>query len=44
MDKTTHEIRIANWKAILEQCRARPEGQTVRQWLLEQGKRQTIRQ
>lgn len=37
MDKTTHEIRIANWKALLEQCHARPEGQTARQWLLEQG-------
>lgn len=37
MDKTTHEIRIANWKAILEQCHTRPEGQTVKQWLAEQG-------
>ena len=37
MDKITHEIRIANWKAVLEQCHARPKGQTARQWLLEQG-------
>lgn len=37
MDKITHEIRIANWKATLEQCHARPKGLTVRQWLLEQG-------
>lgn len=37
MDKITHEIRIANWKAVLEQCHARPESQTARQWLLEQG-------
>lgn len=37
MDKITHEIRIANWKAILEQCHARPKGLTVRQWLVEQG-------
>ena len=37
MDKTTHEIRIADWQSILEQCLARPEGQTAKQWLSEQG-------
>lgn len=37
MDKTTHEIRIANWKSIIEQCQARPEGQSARQWLADNG-------
>jgi len=36
MDKATHEVRRANWKAVIEQCQARPKGQTVKQWLLEQ--------
>lgn len=35
MDQTTHEIRLANWKAIVEQCQARPKGQTAKQWLVE---------
>ena len=33
MDTSTHEIRLANWKTIVEQCAARPAGQTVKQWL-----------
>ena len=33
MDKTTHEVRLANWKPIIEQCLGRPEGQTVKEWL-----------
>ena len=33
MDTSTHEVRLANWKSIVEQCAARPEGQTVKQWL-----------
>ena len=37
MDKTTHEIRIANWRSIIEQCHARPEGQSARQWLSDNG-------
>ena len=35
MDQTTHEIRLANWKAIIDQCLARPKDQTARQWLAE---------
>ena len=31
MDKTTHEVRLANWKSIIEQCQQRPEGQTAKQ-------------
>ena len=37
MDKTTHEVRIANWKSIIEQCQARPERQSARQWLANNG-------
>lgn len=33
MDKITHEVRLKNWKAIIEQCHARPKGQTAKQWL-----------
>ena len=33
MDKITHEIRLANWKAIVEQCNDRPQGTTIKQWL-----------
>ena len=36
MDKITHDMRIANWRSIIEQCHARPEGQTAREWLAEQ--------
>ncbi len=37
MDKITHEVRLANWKKIVERCQARPEGQTARQWLDDNG-------
>lgn len=33
MDKSTHEIRLARWKQVIEQCQNRPEGQTAKQWL-----------
>jgi len=33
MDRETHEIHLANWRALIEQCQARPEGQTTKQWL-----------
>ena len=35
MDKSTHEIRIAHWKQIIEQCQSRPKEQTAKQWLEE---------
>jgi len=35
MDKSTHEIRLAQWKQIIEQCQRRPEGQSAKQWLEE---------
>ena len=37
MDQITHEMRLASWKPIIEKCHARPEGQSVRQWLAENG-------
>lgn len=37
MDQITHEVRLANWKSIVEQCQTRPEGQTAKQWLREHG-------
>ena len=37
MDNTTSEMRIAGWKTIVENCQARPDGLTVKQWLAEQG-------
>jgi len=33
MDKSTHEIRLTQWKQIIEQCQNRHEGQTAKQWL-----------
>lgn len=35
MDKTTHEVRLANWKSIIEQCQQRREGQTAKQWMMD---------
>lgn len=35
MDQTTHELRLSNWKTIIDSCQARPDGQTARQWLTE---------
>lgn len=37
MDKSTHEIRLSQWKMIIEQCQKRPEGLTTKQWLIENG-------
>lgn len=33
MDQVTYDLRLANWKAVIERCQARPAGQTARQWL-----------
>ena len=33
MDKTTHEVRLANWKAVIERCQNRSKGQTAKEWL-----------
>ena len=35
MDKITHEVRLARWTRLVEQCQSRPEGQTIAQWCKE---------
>ena len=37
MDKITHQVRLANWKKTIEQCNNRPQGTTVKQWLIDNG-------
>lgn len=37
MDQSTHDIRRANWLSIVNQCQARPESISVRQWLADNG-------
>ena len=37
MDKTTHAVRLTEWKNIINNCLARPQGQTAKQWLAENG-------
>lgn len=37
MDQSTSEVRMANWLTIAEQCQNRPNGQSARQWLAENG-------
>ena len=35
MDQKSHDIRLANWQTIIDNCEARPEGQSKKQWLTE---------
>ena len=35
MDQSTHEIRLANWMQIINNCQNRPKEQTTKQWLAE---------
>lgn len=37
MDQITHQVRLANWTKIIEQCNERPTGMTVKQWLTDNG-------
>lgn len=37
MDQCTHEVRLQHWKNIISQCQSRPDGQTAKQWLAENG-------
>ena len=37
MDRSMHEIRMANWKGVIQQCLNRPADQTAKQWLAENG-------
>ena len=35
MDDTTFEVRLSNWRTIIEESGKRPQGVTKRQWLKE---------
>ena len=35
MDKTTHEVRLSQWRLIIEESENRPYGVSKRQWLSE---------
>lgn len=37
MDQCTHEVRLRHWKNIISQCQQRPQGQTAKQWMDENG-------
>ena len=37
MDKCTHEVHMEYWKNIIIQCQNRPDGQSAKQWLKENG-------
>lgn len=37
MDQITTDERTADWVSIIKQCQNRPEGQTAKQWLEENG-------
>ena len=37
MDQITHEMRMEHWKQIITQCQSRPEGQSAKQWMRENG-------
>ena len=37
MDKSTNEIRLAQWTKIVEECSRRPSGMTVTAWAEEHG-------
>ena len=37
MDRITHQVRLANWTKIIEQCNNRPTGTTAKQWLSDNG-------
>ncbi len=37
MDQITHDVRRNSWLNIIQQCQARPEYITVKQWLIDNG-------
>ena len=37
MDQITHEMRLNNWRHVVEECNNRPQGVTVKQWLADNG-------
>lgn len=37
MDKITHEVRLEQWKHIVEECNKRPSGMPAYKWLADNG-------
>lgn len=37
MDQITHEVRLAQWAEIIRNCQLRPEGQSVKDWVADNG-------
>ena len=37
MDQITTDVRMAEWISVIQQCQNRPDGQTAKQWLEENG-------
>lgn len=37
MDQCTHEVRAQYWKGIIQACQQRPQGQSAKQWLKDNG-------
>jgi hypothetical protein len=37
MDQITHEVRLAQWAEIIRNCQLRPEGQSTKDWVAENG-------
>ncbi len=37
MDQITHDVRTAQWAEIVRKCHERPENQTAKQWLTDNG-------
>lgn len=37
MDKITHEVRLRHWQQVIEQCQSRPEWQTAKDWMADNG-------
>ena len=35
MDQIIYEVRLARWKEVIGQCQLRPEGQTIRDWCIQ---------
>ena len=37
MGQITHEMRLDNWKKIVEECNNRPAGMSAKKWLADKG-------
>lgn len=43
MDQSTHDVRRTNWLNIVNQCQERPVDVSVRQWLADNGIKETYK-